>query len=558
MKIRNIIIAVVNCLLILFSHTLAAAPANLKYGMVVSAQKDASEAGLKILRAGGNAIDAAVAVGYALAVVNPCCGNIGGGGFMTIHLADGDNLFLNFREKAPLKASKKMFIETEKAGHSTRGYLAVGVPGTVLGFETALQRYGTMTRQEVMAPAISLAEKGYKVTSVDARLFRRFAADFENQANIAAIFLKDGKPYKQGERLIQHNLARTLKKISKDGPGVFYKGSIAKAIVKASQENGGLLSMSDFEDYTVQTLKPVQCHYRGYTLISSPPPSSGGTALCETLNILENASLNQHGYRSVKDMKLIIEAMRQAFIDRNMKLGDPDFVNNPVKGLLSEPYAKTIYENIIETNTNPAVKTVRPSDETKQTTHYSIIDAKGNAVSVTYTLNGFFGAKVIASDTGFFLNNQMDDFASNPGKANQFGLVQYEANAIAPGKRPLSSMTPTIVMKDNQVYLVIGSPGGPRIITSVLLSLLNIIDYKMDLQQAVNMSRFHYQNLPDVIYLEPSGLPFFTIKRLELMGYHFLQQPVWGAVEAIRIDPVTNIATGANDGRRPDGAALSE
>ncbi len=532
----------------------------LSQGMVVSEQQLASEAGLAILKAGGNAVDAAVAVGYTLAVVNPCCGNIGGGGFMTIHLANGKNIFLNFREKAPLKATASMYLDQN--GHlipnkTMEGYLAVAVPGTVLGFETALKKYGTMTRQEVMQSAIHLAENGYVLTPYAANLLKNAFLAFQKQPNVAAIFLKNNKPYQAGDRLVQHNLSYTLKQIAEKGSAVFYKGEIAKEIVAASQKNGGILSLADFAHYRVEELEPIQCSFQGYTIISAPPPSSGGVTLCEITNILEKYPLTKKEYHSAKTIHFIVEAMRYAFRDRNSQLGDPDFVHNPVKKLLSKDYAKTIQQKILD---NHAATDMTPHveihHESLNTTHYSIVDRYGNAVSVTYTLNSFFGAKVIAGNTGFFLNNEMDDFATQVGAANQFGLVQDVANAIQPGKRPLSSMTPTIILKDKQLVMVLGSPGGPRIITATLETLLNVIADKMTIQQAVDAPRFHHQWLPDVIDYEPNAFSVTTIKQLKKMGYHLKPQKKWGAVEAILRHPSDGELDGANDDRRPDGKAV--
>ncbi len=543
--------------LLLINITVSAQPVVTKHAMVVTEQRIASQIGIDILRSGGNAIDAAVAVGYALAVVYPCCGNIGGGGFMLIHLANGKDVFLNFREKAPLKARKDLFLDAAgqvKPDQSTKGYLAVAVPGTVMGLETALKRYGSMTRAQVMSPAIKLAKQGYIVTAHDAKRLANFTNYFRNQPNVAAIFLQQGQPYRAGERFIQSDLANTLTLIEQQGPDVFYNGLIAKAIVNASHKQGGILTLQDFASYQVEELTPVRCHYRNLTIISAPPPSSGGVTLCEMLNILNNFPLEQLGFRSVTSVRIIIEAMRDAFTDRNTKLGDPNFVKNPIKQLLATDYAAALSQQIkIHPSFNP--HTQIEFHEQSQTTHYSIVDNKGNAVAVTYTLNGYFGAKVIADHTGFFLNDEMDDFTIKPGVPNKFGLVQYDKNAIQPGKRPLSSMTPTLVMKSGHLFVVLGSPGGPRIITSVLLTLLNVIDYDMSIQQAVNTPRFHYQVFPNEIDIEPFALFFLTINRLTSMGYHFASQKNWSAVEAILLDS-NHLLHGANDDRRPDGAAI--
>lgn len=536
-------------------------PVGAKQGMVVSEQQLASQAGLAVLKAGGNAIDAAVAVGYALAVVNPCCGNIGGGGFMTIHFADGKNIFLNFREKASSKASPNMFLDAKGnviPQKSMEGYLAVGVPGTVLGLDTALKKYGTMNRKQVMQAAIDLADNGYVLTPYAVNLINNnLSPYFKTQSNIAAIFSKNNKPYQAGDILKQKELGKTLQEISKKGPKIFYQGNIAKEIVNASKKNGGILSLKDFADYTVEERKPIECNYQGYAIISSPPPSSGGVTLCEITNILEKYSLGKSHFHSAHDVHFIVEAMRYAFADRNNHLGDPNFVNNPVDKLISKKYAKTIQDKILEnhaaTDMTPEVKITH---ESLNTTHYSVVDKKGNAVSVTYTLNSFFGAKVIAGNTGFFLNNEMDDFTSKPGTANQFGLVQDAANSIQPGKRPLSSMTPTIILKNKKIFMVLGSPGGPRIITATLETLLNVIDYKMNIQQAVNAPRFHHQWLPDKIDYEPNAFSIDTIKQLGKMGYQLKLQKTWGAVEAILRDPVDGRLYGANDNRRPDGEAV--
>lgn len=549
------------CLTLLaFSSCAFATPAP-KQGMVVTEQKLASQIGLDILKAGGNAIDAAVAVGYALAVVTPCCGNIGGGGFMTIHLATGKTVFLNFREKAPQQASKDMFLDKHGnliADASIKGYLAVGVPGTVLGLETALQQYGSMTRQQVMAPAIRLAERGYVVTPFDAKWFAVFAKDFKTQPNVAAIFLKQGQPYRAGERLIQTNLATSLKLIAEKGPAAFYKGPLAKAIVDASAAHGGILTLADFANYSVEELTPIRCDYRGYTIFSAPPPSSGGVTLCEMLNILQFFPLKQLGYHSTESVRDMLESMRYGFTDRNTQLGDPNFVDNPITRLLSKEYAAKLSEKIRNSQGIPHTDHAPLSvmQENMDTTHYSVIDNKGNAVAVTYTLNGFFGARIIAGNTGFFLNDEMDDFTAKAGSANKFGLVQHDANTIQPGKRPLSSMSPTIVMKNGRVFMILGSPGGPRIITTVLQTILNVVDYGMPIQQAVDAPRLHYQVLPDSVEVEPLALSATVTKQLQQMGYVITPEGTWSAVEAILVDPVNGELHGGSDYRRENGAAV--
>lgn len=555
------------CIALLFlffpitSFAISPSPVAAKQGMVVTEQHYASQVGADILRAGGNAIDAAVAVGYALAVVDPCCGNIGGGGFMTIHLANGKDIFLNFREKAPLAAKKDMYLDAQGnviPDKSIKGYLAVAVPGTVLGLETALHKYGTMTRQQVMAPAIKLAEQGFILEPYDIKLLTNDQKNFSEQPNVAAIFLKNNQPYQVGDRLVQKDLAKSLKQISQKGPDVFYKGDIAKTIVKASKANGGILSLQDFSQYNIEELTPIHCNYRGYSIISAPPPSSGGVTLCEITNILESYPLNTMGYHSAESVHYMTEAMRYAFADRNNKLGDPDFIKNPVDQLISKDYAKKIQQKISASHATPSTE-VNPDPAPNtgtHTTHYSIVDKKGNAVSVTYTLNSLFGAQVIAGNTGIFLNNEMDDFAAKAGAVNQFGLVQSDANTIQPSKRPLSSMTPTIILKDGHLFMVVGSPGGSRIITSTLGTILNVIDYGMNIQEAVDAPRFHHQWMPDTIYTEPFTFSADTLKTLSQMGYQFTPQPPWSAVEAILIDPADGTLYGANDNRRSSGKAM--
>ncbi len=568
---------------------LAAGPAEAVYpepvqardGMVVTAQHLATDVGVAILKQGGNAIDAAVAVGYALAVVHPCCGNLGGGGFMTIHFADGHETFVNFREKAPGRATPGMYLDAKGdvvPGLSLDGYLAVGVPGTVMGLDTALKKYGTMSREAVMAPAIGLASEGYVLTPGDAAILDSKVPAFQAQPNVAAIFLEDGKPLAAGDRLVQGDLARTLQAIAKDGPDAFYKGPIAKAIVAASEAHGGILSLQDFESYTAEELKPVECAYRGYRVVSSPPPSSGGTTICETLAILEGYPMGFLGFHSAAGVHYLIEALRHAFLDRNTELGDPDFVENPLDRLLSDDYAARIRATIDPYRATPSAE-LKPGTaphEGTQTTHYSIVDKAGNAVAVTYTINAYFGAKVIAGDTGFFLNDEMDDFTSKPGVANMFGLVQGQANAIAPGKRPLSSMSPTIVTRDGKVFLVVGSPGGSRIITITLEAILNAVDYGMDIQAAVDAPRIHHQWLPDKVYVEPQALSPDTERVLTGMGYTIVEQTPWGAAEAIMVgrenegkklaagggddtmhagNALPGLLYGANDDRRPAGKA---
>jgi gamma-glutamyltranspeptidase/glutathione hydrolase len=538
----------------------AAKPVIARHAMVVTAQHLATRVGLKILQEGGNAVDAAVAVGYALAVVHPCCGNIGGGGFMVLHLADGQNVFLDFREKAPLKATPTMYQNSKGQvipGLSTRTYLSVGVPGTVMGLNAALKRYGTMPLSQVMAPAIKLARDGYVLEQGDVNILDTRVKDFAKHRNVAAIFLDHGKPYVAGQRLRQPQLARTLELIAHGGTAAFYRGPIARAIVAASKAHGGILSMKDFADYSVAWDEPVTCRYHGYTVVSDPPPSSGGTTICEILQILAPYPLARWGYGSVDALHYLIEAERRAFADRNSDLGDPAFVHNPVAKLISPQHAAALRATIRPDAATPSsqIKGNLGTQEGTDTTDFSIVDAHGNAVAVTYTINFLFGGDYIAGNTGFFLNDEMDDFTSKPGVPNGFGLVQGTANQIEPGKRPLSSMAPTIVLRGKRLYMVTGSPGGSTIISTTLESFLNVADFGMNVQQAVNAPRVHEQWYPDKVFVEPGLLRPAVRKRLEAMGYRFKVVQSWGADEAILVDPKTHLLEGANDRRRPAGLA---
>ncbi|TPJ56899.1 gamma-glutamyltransferase [Mesorhizobium sp. B2-7-1] len=536
------------------------APAKGEHGMVVTAQHLATEVGVEVLKKGGNAVDAAVAVGYALAVVYPNAGNIGGGGFMTVRMKDGRTTFLDFRERAPLAATKTMYLDKDGnpvKGASLDGYLAVGVPGSVAGFEMAREKYGTQSRQALMAPAIAYAKDGFVLNQGDAASFAGSADRLAKDPAAAAIFLKkDGKPYGIGETLVQPDLAASLSAISEKGPDAFYKGAIADEIVKASGAKGGILAKGDFEQYAVRELKPVTCSYRGYEIISSPPPSSGGVIICEILNVLEGYPLSYLGSGSAETVHVMVEAMRHAYVDRNSALGDPDFVDNPISKLLDKTYAKDIRDKIDPFRAGVS-KDLMPKGfgESKETTHYSIIDNDGNAVAVTYTLNGSFGAGVVADGTGILLNNEMDDFTQKPGVPNLYGLVQGEANAIQPKKTPLSSMSPTIVTKDGKPFMVIGSPGGSRIITITLEAIVNVIDHGMNIQQAIDTPRIHHQWLPDTVYVEPFGLSPDTKKLLAGMGYHLdLSDETWGQAAGILVGGKSLSEIEKGGGARYNGA----
>ncbi|MDI7862090.1 gamma-glutamyltransferase [Rhizobiaceae bacterium n13] len=540
-------------------------PVKAEHGMVVTAQHLASDVGVEILKKGGNAVDAAVAVGYALAVVYPSAGNIGGGGFMTIRLKDGRTTFLDFRERAPQAATKTMYLDDKGdvvKGLSTAGYLAVGVPGPVMGFEEALTKYGTLERKDLMAPAIRLASEGFVLQQGDQATFENGAKKLAKDAAAAAVFLKpDGKTYAAGETLRQPDLAATLASISEKGPDAFYRGPIGDAIVKASADNGGVLAKQDFENYKVRELEPVKCNYRGYDIVSSPPPSSGGVIICEILNVLEGYPLSYLGYGSADTVHAMIEAMRHAYVDRNTALGDPDFVDNPVEKLLDKAYAQKIRDEIQPYRAGVSQDLMpKGFGESTETTHYSIIDDDGNAVAVTYTLNGSFGAGVMAPGTGILLNNEMDDFTAKPGAPNLYGLVQGEANAIAPGKTPLSSMSPTIISKDGQPFMVIGSPGGARIITITLEAIINVIDHGMNIQEAVDAPRIHHQWLPDKVFMEPYALSPDTRRILAAMGHDIEideSWTIWGQATGILVGGESLAEIDAGGGARYNGAADS-
>ena len=551
------------------SHAASVAPVTAENAMVVTAQQLATKVGVDVLRRGGNAVDAAVAVGYALAVVYPAAGNLGGGGFMTVQLADGRKTFLDFREKAPLGATANMYLDKDGnviKGLSTYGHLAVGVPGSVWGMEYAREKYGTMKRAPLLKPAIALAEKGFALDQGDVDIFQTATADLRKDPVSAAIFLNRGQPFQAGDKLVQKDLAKTLKAISQRGTDGFYKGPVAAAIVKSSQRGGGLLTQADLDQYRVRELAPIECDYRGYHVISAPPPSSGGVVICEMLNILEGYPLKELGFRSAQAVHYQIEAMRHAYVDRNSYLGDPDFVKNPITRLTDKAYAAQI-RAVIDPNKAGVSKDIKPGVEPHEgsnTTHYSIADRWGNAVAVTYTLNDWFGAKVTPAGTGVLLNDEMDDFTSKIGVPNLYGLVQGEANAIAPGKRPLSSMSPTIVSKDNKPVMVVGTPGGSRIITAVLHVVLNVIDYGMNVQEAVDAPRFHQQWLPDLTNVDNFALSPDTRKLLEAAGHKLGAPQPANHMTALLIGapmlggkPVgKNRFYGANDPRRNSGLAL--
>ena len=476
-------------------------------GMVVSAHHLASAAGVEVLRHGGNAVDAAVAVAYALAVTFPEAGNIGGGGFMIVHLADGSETFIDFREIAPAAATATLYQDAQGTvipGLSTRGYKAVGIPGTVAGLELALMRFGSRPRAELMAPAIAIAQDGFVLDEGDARFLAKGAGDFAKDEPSAKVFLNHGKTWQAGERLVQADLAASLALIARNGPAAFYNGPIADRIVAASKANGGIMTARDFAGYKAVERRPITCDYRGWHVISAPPPSSGGVVLCETLNILEGYPMRALGWHSAQGVHYEVEALRRAFHDRNTNLGDPDSVKADVGRFTSKAYAATLRAGISADKATPSASLGIPgaTHEGRSTTHFSIVDNAGNAVSLTYTLNDWFGARVTAPGTGILLNDEMDDFSSKPGVPNMFGLVEGENNAIAPHKRPLSSMSPTIVTHDGKLAMVVGTPGGSHIPTGVLQVMRNVIDYDMNIADAVDAPRIHEQWLPDHVEID--------------------------------------------------------
>ena len=527
-------------------------------GMAVTTQPLADMAGQLILDSGGNAIDAAVAVGYALAVVHPQAGNIGGGGFAIIHTADGKDYALDFREMAPGAATRDMYLDDKGnviPGESTGTYKAAGIPGTVAGMSAMLERFGTKKLSEVMATAIELAEKGYILSERQAGSMAAFRDKLYKFPASRKYFLKpDGTAYEAGERFIQSDLAETLKRISAEGPKGFYEGKTAELIEADMKANGGLITLEDLKKYTVKWREPSTATYRGYKIVSMCPPSSGGAVVAEILNVMENADMRTLWAASpAQAIHVMAEAMRQAYADRSEYMGDPDFVKVPVDELTSKEYAKKIFDRINPSKATPS-DNVRPGltplKEGTNTTHYSVVDKFGNAVSVTYTINDSWGSGASVEGAGFLLNNEMDDFSVKPGVPNIYGLVGGDANAVAPYKRPLSSMSPSIVSKDGKTILVVGSPGGARIITTVLQVIANVIDRRMSVNAAVSAPRYHMQWLPDDLRIEPgNGLSPADIEALVGMGYKLSLQPFMGDVNVIMIDPDTGVITGSHDSR---------
>jgi gamma-glutamyltranspeptidase/glutathione hydrolase len=549
-------------------------PVHAAHGIVVSVHELASRAGVEMMQAGGNAVDAAVATGFALAVVHPPAGNLGGGGFMLVRMADGKVHFLDYREKAPAAATPGMYLDAQGnviEGASEIGYKAIGVPGSVAGMVYAEQKYGKLTLKQVMAPAIRLAREGYALSWGEAQdLHDKYLSQFPESRRI---FQRGGSYYQPGEVFRQPDLAKTLERIAAK-PDDFYHGALARELAAAMQKGGGLITADDLAQYEVKEREPVRGTYRGYDVISSPPPSSGGTVLIESLNILEGYDLARMGDRSAQSIHFTTEAFRRAFFDRAEFMGDPDFSKIPVAELIDKKYGAAWRDSIEADHASASKELKRPAifsaleqyaaahpeptanHESPHTTHYSVVDAEGNAVAVTTTINDWFGSRVTAEGLGFLLNDEMDDFSAKPGVPNSDGLIQGAANAIGPGKRPLSSMTPTIVVRDGKTVMVLGSPGSSKIITTVANVLMGVVDYGMNIQEAVNAPRFHNQWLPDVLNVEQWFSPD-TVSALKQMGYNVQMglrygeyvSPYWSDAECIAIDAKTGERLGASDGR---------
>jgi len=541
-------------------------PVHAQHGIVVSSHQLASRAGVEMMQAGGNAVDAAVATGFALAVVHSGAGNLGGGGFMLVRMADGKTHFLDYREKAPAAATPGMYLDAQGnviEGATEIGYKSIGVPGSVAGMVYAEQKYGKLTLKRVMAPAIRLAREGYPLTWEEAQDFHdKHLAEFPESRRI---FQRDGNYYQPGEIFRQPDLARTLERIAVK-PDDFYHGALARELATAMQKGGGLITADDLARYEVKEREPVRGTYRGYEIISAPPPSSGGTVLIESLNILEGYDLAKLGNRSALSIHYTTEAFRRAFFDRAEFMGDPDFSKIPVAQLIDKKYAAAWRDSIDAIHASASNELRRPAifseleqyaathpepvanHEPPHTTHYSVVDAEGNAVAVTTTINDWFGSRVTAEGLGFLMNDEMDDFSAKPGVPNSDGLIQGPANAIGPGKRPLSSMAPTIVVRDGKTVLVLGSLGSSRIITTVANVLIGVVDYGMNIQEAVNAPRFHNQWLPDLLYVERWFSPD-TMQALQKMAYNVDVAGYWSEAECIAIDPKTGERLGASDGR---------
>lgn len=542
-------------------------PVRGKRGMVASTNEVASQIGVEIMKRGGNAVDAAIAVAFALQVTHPAAGNLGGGGFMMIRLKDGRTTAIDYREMAPAAAHRNVYIDKngnliEGEGGSLIGYRAAGVPGTVRGMELALKKYGSgkLTWSQLVEPARRLAANGFNVTHELARSLYASREYLSKYAETNRIYLRNGRFYDEGELFRQPELAATFSRLQRFGPNEFYTGETARLIAADMKRNNGLMTLDDLRGYVAKERTPVRGNYRGYEIISMPPPSSGGAVLIQMLNILEGFDLSKLEASSSERYHLMAEAMRRAFADRAEYMGDSDFVKVPIAGLIDKGYAEKLRATI---NTDRAsssanVSAGRPAGyESEETTHFTVVDGEGNAVSNTYTLNNSYGSAAMAKGTGILLNDEMDDFAAKPGTPNMYGLIQGERNAVAPRKRPLSAMTPTIVLrKDGSLWFTVGSPGGPTIINTVLCIITNVIDYEMNIQQAIDAPRIHHQWLPDELVGEPSGFSSDTQRALTSRGHTLGKLRYLGDAEGIMIEEKTKIRLGATDPRRSDGLAV--
>lgn len=548
-------------LIIIFSTVILAqnfTPVRAKNGMVVSASKIASEVGVNILKDGGNAVDAAVAVGFALAVTYPSAGNIGGGGFMVIHFSNGKNTSIDFREKAPLQSHEKMYLDSLGnflQSKSQQGEISAGVPGSVAGLIYALEKYGTLPLKKVIKPAIELAEKGFKLDYRLAESINFHYSDFIKYPSSSKIFTKNGKPLEEGDLFIQKDLAKTLKLIAKNGRNGFYRGEVANKIVRQMKSSGGIITYEDLENYNPVEREPLVSTYKGYKIITMGPPSGGGVILIQSLNVLENFEFNKDDWNSSEYIHRLTETFKYAFADRSKHLGDSDFYPVPLVELLNKDYAQRIFSQIGQ-YARPSSE-IKPTEfpnykENEETTHYSVADKFGNVVSVTTTINSAYGSKIIVDGAGFLLNNEMDDFSAKPGEPNQFGLTGSYANRIEPGKRMLSSMTPTIVLRENKPILVLGSPGGSTIPTSVLQVIMNYLVFIMNIQEAVNAPRIHHQWLPDKIDYEERALVKDVKENLIKKKHNIGNLRSLGRVDAIAIE--NGIFYGATDPRGFGGA----